>query len=412
MSLTSRDALCIGGGNPLAVVGPSGDIQGPSKEGQTLVAAAAIAAGDSAPHGTPDHTNGVVAAAAPQQPHPPNLPGEWEERKTNTGRSYYVNHLTKSTQWERPQHAHVQLRKPPPPSSSSSSASHHNSSNDARNAALNDLSHSAIGPSSSMCFVANNIDDSGGSQSVTRDKPIAGEGNTTAGPEGASMGAISASQSTELLNTTGNSGSAVERHRSEASTSGAAMANASLLSETADSVSSTAPDSMHNSNSAQLLAAAARREPDDRRKLHTRHSHDELLVSNGNNANDAMPHDSSSTVVVGSGQWSAYGGGRSASGGARADGESTGSAAGAASPPSVATASVEHSRDARTDNHLQRIRKSTRGDESARRRNSRNIRTPIAAANGQSGGAQQQQHRSEHSSSSRSAMELPNGYGE
>jgi hypothetical protein len=28
------------------------------------------------------------------------LPEGWEERKTSIGRSYYVNHVTKSTQWD------------------------------------------------------------------------------------------------------------------------------------------------------------------------------------------------------------------------------------------------------------------------------------------------------------------------
>lgn len=30
------------------------------------------------------------------------MPEGWEERKTPNGRVYYVNHVTKSTQWERP----------------------------------------------------------------------------------------------------------------------------------------------------------------------------------------------------------------------------------------------------------------------------------------------------------------------
>lgn len=30
------------------------------------------------------------------------MPDGWEERKTSIGRSYYVNHVTKSTQWDRP----------------------------------------------------------------------------------------------------------------------------------------------------------------------------------------------------------------------------------------------------------------------------------------------------------------------
>lgn len=57
-------------GNPLAIVGPSGDVQGPAGEEM------------------------VVSSE--------NLPDGWEERKTNNGRSYFVNHVTKSTQWDRP----------------------------------------------------------------------------------------------------------------------------------------------------------------------------------------------------------------------------------------------------------------------------------------------------------------------
>lgn len=30
------------------------------------------------------------------------MPDGWEERKTTNGRVYYVNHVTKSTQWDRP----------------------------------------------------------------------------------------------------------------------------------------------------------------------------------------------------------------------------------------------------------------------------------------------------------------------
>ena len=31
-----------------------------------------------------------------------DLPEGWEERRTSSGRVYYVNHVTKTTQWERP----------------------------------------------------------------------------------------------------------------------------------------------------------------------------------------------------------------------------------------------------------------------------------------------------------------------
>lgn len=30
------------------------------------------------------------------------LPAEWEERQDTSGRTYYVNHRLKRTQWERP----------------------------------------------------------------------------------------------------------------------------------------------------------------------------------------------------------------------------------------------------------------------------------------------------------------------
>lgn len=67
ISLTSKDGPS--GGNPVAIVGPGGDVHGPT-ELETVP------------------TDG--------------LPEGWEERKTNIGRSYYVNHVTKSTQWDKP----------------------------------------------------------------------------------------------------------------------------------------------------------------------------------------------------------------------------------------------------------------------------------------------------------------------
>lgn len=44
-----------------------------------------------------DGTAGTIPA---QQPSP--LPDGWEERKTENGRLYYVNHKTKTTQWVKP----------------------------------------------------------------------------------------------------------------------------------------------------------------------------------------------------------------------------------------------------------------------------------------------------------------------
>lgn len=67
----SRDGSSSSG-NPLAIVGPGGDIQGPNDENE--------------------HSTSVNDA----------LPEGWEERKTSNGRIYYVNHVTKSTQWDRP----------------------------------------------------------------------------------------------------------------------------------------------------------------------------------------------------------------------------------------------------------------------------------------------------------------------
>lgn len=32
----------------------------------------------------------------------PSLPHGWEERQDANGRTYYVNHIARSTQWERP----------------------------------------------------------------------------------------------------------------------------------------------------------------------------------------------------------------------------------------------------------------------------------------------------------------------
>lgn len=71
VSLMSRDGPS-GSGCPLAIVGPGGDVHGPMED---------------------------IEVATPDA-----LPIGWEERKTNKGRLYYVNHVTKTTQWDRPTH--------------------------------------------------------------------------------------------------------------------------------------------------------------------------------------------------------------------------------------------------------------------------------------------------------------------
>ncbi|XP_055838809.1 E3 ubiquitin-protein ligase Smurf1 isoform X2 [Episyrphus balteatus] len=74
IALLSKDGPC--GGNPLAIVGPGGDVRGPSEDNSSEN----------------------------------SLPDAWEERRTPNGRVYYVNHSTKSTQWDRPTHSeNVQL---------------------------------------------------------------------------------------------------------------------------------------------------------------------------------------------------------------------------------------------------------------------------------------------------------------
>lgn len=67
----SRDGSSSSG-NPLAIVGPGGDIHGPNDENS---------------HSSSGNDR---------------LPEGWEERKVANGRVYYVNHVTKSTQWDRP----------------------------------------------------------------------------------------------------------------------------------------------------------------------------------------------------------------------------------------------------------------------------------------------------------------------
>lgn len=69
ISLLSREGPC--GGTPLAIVGPLGDLRGPSDNDSV-------------------NTNSD------------DLPPGWEERRTQTGRLYYVNHITRSTQWIKP----------------------------------------------------------------------------------------------------------------------------------------------------------------------------------------------------------------------------------------------------------------------------------------------------------------------
>ncbi|XP_030750487.1 E3 ubiquitin-protein ligase SMURF2 [Sitophilus oryzae] len=78
ISLLSRDGPC--GGTPLAVVSPLGDIRGPPNT-------------PAIENNLPENENNATD----------ELPTGWEERRAVNGRPYYVNHMTKSTQWVKPQ---------------------------------------------------------------------------------------------------------------------------------------------------------------------------------------------------------------------------------------------------------------------------------------------------------------------
>lgn len=75
--MLSRDDQC--GGTPLAIVNPHGELRGPN-----------------------DYDI--------QQSENDELPPGWEERRTDTGRIYYVNHRTRTTQWVRPIYSKNQRR--------------------------------------------------------------------------------------------------------------------------------------------------------------------------------------------------------------------------------------------------------------------------------------------------------------
>lgn len=100
VSLMSRDGPS--GGNPLAIVGPGGDVQGPSEDDQDINNANGPVATEQT--AAPTATGSASATTTTTSTRSPDdsLPAGWEERRTTNGRSYYVNHVTKSTQWERP----------------------------------------------------------------------------------------------------------------------------------------------------------------------------------------------------------------------------------------------------------------------------------------------------------------------
>ncbi|XP_065370385.1 E3 ubiquitin-protein ligase Smurf1 [Calliphora vicina] len=109
IAFLSKDGPCSG--NPLAIVGPGGDVRGPSEDDSSE---------DSLPEG-------------------------WEERRTGNGRVYYVNHTTKTTQWDRPSkhnnhHSHQHHQQQP-------ITQHHRSTT--QNGTANATTHHPAGPTRS-----------------------------------------------------------------------------------------------------------------------------------------------------------------------------------------------------------------------------------------------------------------------
>ncbi|KAM7342369.1 SMAD specific E3 ubiquitin protein ligase [Cochliomyia hominivorax] len=115
IAFLSKDGPCSG--NPLAIVGPGGDVRGPSEDDSSE---------DSLPEG-------------------------WEERRTGNGRVYYVNHTTKTTQWDRPSkhnnhHSHHHQQREP--SNVPQQQSHHRSTQQ-QNGTANISTHHPAGPTRS-----------------------------------------------------------------------------------------------------------------------------------------------------------------------------------------------------------------------------------------------------------------------
>lgn len=150
ISLLSRDAV-TGSGNPglCAVVGPAGDVRGPDEEETTSEPRAA-------------------------------LPEGWEERKTPDGRVYYVNHVTRTTQWSRPTQ----------PASASQTVVVTNGQNGAE-------IHTPPGPSRSSTM--NNIEQSPSNGSLNTEPAPGSRRHSTENLIGTTNGEISNSSSTNSI---------------------------------------------------------------------------------------------------------------------------------------------------------------------------------------------------------------------
>lgn len=150
ISLLSRDTI-TGTGNPgLAIVGPAGDVRGPEED---------------------DTSN--------EQ----RIPEGWEDRRTPDGRVYYVNHVTRTTQWSRPTQ----------PASASQVATVTNGQNGTETQCV----QTPPGPSRSSTM--NNIEQSPSNGSLNQEPTTGSRRHSTENIIGTTNGEISNSSSTHSI---------------------------------------------------------------------------------------------------------------------------------------------------------------------------------------------------------------------
>ncbi|KXJ74214.1 hypothetical protein RP20_CCG014111 [Aedes albopictus] len=156
VSLMSRDGTT--GGTPLAIVGPAGDVRGPDDDEEILK---------------------------------DELPAGWEERLTQTNRVYYVNHVTKTTQWDRPTEPAGSL--PPALSNGSSNNSSADSippgpSKSATNNSINSIQSSDSSSRRHSTEIMLNNSNNKENCNVSKDRPKDVENGSTGITNGAMIG--------------------------------------------------------------------------------------------------------------------------------------------------------------------------------------------------------------------------------
>lgn len=149
ISMLSRDAI-TGTGNPgLAIVGPAGDVRGPDED---------------------------------EPVSEPRIPEGWEDRRTPDGRVYYVNHVTRTTQWSRPTQ----------PASASTTAAVKNGQNGTEN-------NTQTPPGPSRSSTMNNIEQSPSNGSLNIETAPGSRRHSTENLIGTTNGEISNSSSTNSI---------------------------------------------------------------------------------------------------------------------------------------------------------------------------------------------------------------------